>query len=127
MVLLIEEENKKVIDLCDSISKKDNRVKLIIIKNQTVKRARNLGISYAKGKYIAFLEPGDYLEPRAYEVVYKAVLDDVNTSIQTLSTVYSLSHSLSLTLSLSLSHSVLSLSLSLFSLSLSLTHSQAFM
>ena len=73
LVLLIEEENRKVIDLCDSISKKDNRVKLIIIKNQTVKRATNLGISYAKGKYIAFLEPGDYLEPRAYEVMLSSM------------------------------------------------------
>jgi len=43
----------------------DNRIKFISQNNQGVARARNKGISLAKGKYIFFLDADDYLEKTA--------------------------------------------------------------
>lgn len=69
-----------VIDDCgqdDSMNKaarfceQDNRIR--IIKNETnqgVAETRNIGISYARGKYIAFLDSDDFVDREYYEKLY---------------------------------------------------------
>ena len=50
---------------------KDNRIKIINQKNQGAGPARNQGLKFATGDYIAFLDPDDYLEKDALKTLYK--------------------------------------------------------
>lgn len=46
-------------EICDELSKKDERIKVIHKQNGGLSSARNAGISSARGKYIAFLDSDD--------------------------------------------------------------------
>lgn len=48
----------------------DSRIKLISKVNEGVSKARNLGISLAKGHYIGFLDADDYVNEDMYEELY---------------------------------------------------------
>ena len=50
--------------------KLDNRIKYISTKNNGVSRARNIGVSYAKGEYIGFVDIDDYIDIKMYEIMY---------------------------------------------------------
>ena len=51
---------------------KDNRIKIIEQKeNKGQGVARNLGLNIAEGEYIMFLDPDDWLELNALEILYK--------------------------------------------------------
>jgi glycosyltransferase involved in cell wall biosynthesis len=50
--------------------RKDNRIKLIIQKNQGVSSARNKGLEKAKGEYIGFVDADDYIDTNLFEVLY---------------------------------------------------------
>ena len=53
------------------MQKKDNRFIVISQKNQGQGVARNKGIEVAKGEYIAFVDPDDYIENNMLEQLYK--------------------------------------------------------
>ena len=59
--------------ICDAYAAKDPRVKVIHKKNGGVSAARNTGIDAATGKYIAFCDSDDYLEPKWVEELTKAI------------------------------------------------------
>lgn len=50
-------------NMCDTFAQKDSRVHVIHKKNAGVSSARNDGIKRALGKYIAFVDADDYIEP----------------------------------------------------------------
>lgn len=49
--------------ICDSLSLKDNRIKVIHKKNQGVSIARKCGIEMSTGDYIAFVDSDDWVAP----------------------------------------------------------------
>ncbi len=53
----------KCAKLCDSLKEKDYRIEVIHQTNQGVSVARNEGMRRAKGKWIAFVDGDDWLEP----------------------------------------------------------------
>lgn len=62
-LLLIDDgskDNSKAI--CDIYLKKDDRIKVLHKINGGVSSARNLGLNYAKGKWVAFVDSDDWLE-----------------------------------------------------------------
>jgi len=59
--------------ICDEYAKLDSRVKVIHKVNGGVSAARNTGIDSATGKYIAFCDSDDYLEPRWVEELVGAI------------------------------------------------------
>lgn len=51
-------------------------------KNHGVSEARNLGIKYAKGDYITFMDADDSYEPEAFDVMTRIAVKNVNNIVQ---------------------------------------------
>ena len=61
--------------MCDEFAKNNSRVKVVHEKNSGIANARNRGIKIAKGKYILFIDPDDYVEENYLEVIDKSIED----------------------------------------------------
>ena len=57
--------------ICDEFSSKYKNIKTIHKKNEGVSSARNLGITLAKGEYIGFVDPDDFIHINMYKVLYE--------------------------------------------------------
>lgn len=53
--------------ICDDLAEKDSRIKVFHQENVGISGARNVGISMAKGEYIAFVDSDDYVDSNMYE------------------------------------------------------------
>ena len=56
--------------ICDEYARKDERVRVIHKENGGVSSARNKGILEAKGEYISFIDPDDWIELKMYEEIF---------------------------------------------------------
>ena len=56
---------------CDAWAKRDPRVWVIHQQNQGVSAARNAGIDAAKGKYLAFVDADDWVEPEYLAILHR--------------------------------------------------------
>lgn len=61
-------------ELCDSLAKEDERIRVFHKENGGSSSARNLGISKAKGEYFGFVDSDDYVSPDMYELLYQGIL-----------------------------------------------------
>ncbi|OQD59376.1 glycosyltransferase, family 2 [Methanobrevibacter arboriphilus JCM 13429 = DSM 1125] len=64
------------LEILDEYAKKDNRIKIINKKNEGLGVARNIGMDYAKGKYIIFLDSDDWLKNNAFKNLYNTIILD---------------------------------------------------
>ena len=62
--------------VCDDYEKKDTRIKIIHKSNGGVSSARNAGLYVAKGEYIGFVDPDDYIDKNMYEKLYRLCIDN---------------------------------------------------
>lgn len=53
--------------MCDEFKNADNRIKVIHKQNSGVSSARNDALKIASGKYVAFVDSDDWIEPNMYE------------------------------------------------------------
>lgn len=53
--------------MCDDWAQKDARIKVIHKQNGGVSSARNVGLAVATGRYVAFVDPDDWLDVEAYD------------------------------------------------------------
>ena len=58
------------------IEKYDGKIKLVSKQNGGLSDARNYGMKYATGEYIAFLDSDDYVDITIYEKMYKKAVED---------------------------------------------------
>lgn len=65
---------------CESWKEKDSRIEVYHQTNKGVAAARNLGLKHAKGEYIGFIDPDDYVNIYMYEHLLKAIIRE-NTEI----------------------------------------------
>lgn len=49
--------------ICEEYKSKDNRIKVIHKKNGGLSDARNVGIEFAQGRYLSFVDSDDYVSP----------------------------------------------------------------
>ena len=56
--------------ICDEYLKKDGRIIVIHKENGSVSSARNAGLYIAKGAYIGFVDPDDFITCDMYEKLY---------------------------------------------------------
>lgn len=68
--------------ICDEYALKDKRIKVIHKKNGGVGLARNIGIKYASGSYISFVDSDDWLEITFFEYMLNALVEGASDIIQ---------------------------------------------
>lgn len=60
-------------ELCDRLAGEDERIRVLHKENGGSSSARNLGISYAQGEYVGFVDSDDYVDVDMYEKLYDAI------------------------------------------------------
>ncbi|MBU3563625.1 glycosyltransferase [Polynucleobacter sp. Tro8-14-1] len=74
-VILIDDGSTDLsLQICKNFCLKDSRFKVYTKKNEGQGIARNLGMSYAKGEYLSFIDSDDWIESNLYEVAYKTLI-----------------------------------------------------
>ena len=61
--------------ICDRYQNEDTRIKVIHKKNGGLSQARNIGLKYAIGNYIGFVDSDDWIEPDMYMVLVSALMN----------------------------------------------------
>lgn len=67
--------------ICDEYAKIDKRFKIFHQKNKGVSSARNLGIKMSKGKYIAWIDPDDYISDNWWDNIKNILENDKKVDI----------------------------------------------
>lgn len=60
-------------EICDTLAKTNNKIKVHHKKNAGVSSARNVGIELASGERVMFLDSDDELEPNTLEVLFNEI------------------------------------------------------
>ena len=69
-IILVENgSTDNSLKICRKFEKRYNNIKVIISTTTGLSHARNIGIDYASGDYIAFLDSDDYVSPNCYETL----------------------------------------------------------
>lgn len=63
--------------ICDEFAEKDTRFKVIHQPNRGVSAARNAGLECAKGDFIGFVDPDDFVLPSMYELLLSSMVKSV--------------------------------------------------
>ncbi len=62
--------------ICDEYAQKDNRIIVIHQENQGVSAARNAGLDIARGEFIGFVDPDDWVSPEMFESLHRAAVQN---------------------------------------------------
>lgn len=73
IILINDGSTDKSKKICEDFANKDDRIKIINQKNKGVSGARNAGIDIAKGEYLGFIDPDDYISEDMYEILYNLI------------------------------------------------------
>ncbi|HHV10177.1 MAG TPA: glycosyltransferase family 2 protein [Clostridiales bacterium] len=60
-------------EICDELSRRDDRIIVLHQLNRGLSGARNSGLEIAKGEYIGFVDSDDFIHPRMYEILYQYI------------------------------------------------------
>lgn len=73
LILVDDGSPDKCPEICDEYAAKDHHIVVIHQKNSGVSAARNAGLKIAKGQYIGFVDPDDFIAPDMYEKMVQAM------------------------------------------------------
>lgn len=60
--------------VCEELSSKDSRIRVIHKDNGGLSEARNIGLAYSKGKWVSFIDADDWVSPVFIEALYSAAV-----------------------------------------------------
>lgn len=60
--------------ICEEYAKKDKRISVIHKDNEGIAAARNTGLAFASGEYIAFIDCDDYFHEQMVEILYEQIV-----------------------------------------------------
>ena len=80
IILINDGSSDRSGEICNEYSAKDERIIAIHKKNEGVSSARNVGLEYAKGEYIAFCDADDWIEEDMYEILAN-LIDSSNSQL----------------------------------------------
>ncbi|MCI6932082.1 MAG: glycosyltransferase [Tenericutes bacterium] len=73
IILVDDGSTNNSLELCNSYSKKDKRIKVIHQENSGVSVARNRGLENSKGKYVCFIDPDDWVKTNYIEKLLNCI------------------------------------------------------
>lgn len=73
LILIDDGSTDATREICDLFEAADARVFVVHVKNGGAGKARNIGLSYARGKYISFVDSDDYIDERCLEILYNDI------------------------------------------------------
>ncbi len=76
LIIIDDGSVDRTLELCEAYRAKDDRINIYPSTKLGVAFSRNDGLDAAKGKYIAFLDSDDYIEPDYLQKLYEAVTSD---------------------------------------------------
>lgn len=71
IVLINDGSKDDSLAICRAYQERDSRIIVIDQKNAGVSAARNAGLDRARGQYVGFVDPDDWVEPDMYAVMYE--------------------------------------------------------
>ena len=69
MILVDDGSKDKSLEICQKYAGADNRIHVIHQENAGPGIARNVGLEYAKGKYVVFIDSDDYIEKDYFQLL----------------------------------------------------------
>lgn len=91
LIVVDDGSSDNIYDVVNTYANKDKRIRMVSKPNGGLSDARNFGLSNARGKYIHFFDPDDYLNDQEwYKTVFIAI--DGTTSIDVVITGYNISY-----------------------------------
>ncbi|MCJ7840674.1 glycosyltransferase [Lederbergia sp. NSJ-179] len=75
VILINDGSTDESLKICNSFADRDDRIKVLSIKNSGVSTARNLGIQNASGDYITFVDSDDWIELNMIEFTINKALE----------------------------------------------------
>lgn len=76
LVCVNDGSKDRSLEMLNEFAKKDSRVKVIDKPNGGCGSARNMSLDNAKGEYIYFFDPDDYVLPNAFEKLYNNAISN---------------------------------------------------
>lgn len=70
VIIIDDGSTDKSVEICTELCNKYNNIELYVQENKGPGAARNLGLSYAKGEYITFLDSDDYIPEKVFGKIY---------------------------------------------------------
>lgn len=89
IILINDGSTDDSLKICQELSLKDERIRLINQANAGGGTARNVGLNLAKGEFIAFVDSDDYISPYMYEIMLKYMNADIDIVECSYTNVYS--------------------------------------
>ena len=71
LIIIDDGSNDKSREICDEFAEKDDRIKVYRQRNSGPSVTRNVGLKLAKGKYVAFIDSDDWIQPHYLEMLYQ--------------------------------------------------------
>ena len=78
LLIIDDGSNDETALISDSMSREDERVRVIHIENTGVSNARNVALKHCTGKYVAFIDADDQMCSDMLQIMMSAMLEDVD-------------------------------------------------
>ena len=75
-ILVVNNSSDSSENICRQFATKDSRFKVITLEAGGISLARNEGLSYAQGKYIAFIDSDDIVHPDYLSLLYQTITNE---------------------------------------------------